>query len=104
MPGSCIFPENFQWDAFAGVSLNKANINLPELNQLGYVDESGNDAIDVLQSKRRFEKPRKYNRHKCRCQFSYFFGKTRRRSGISIGLSYSGFKAYYELTSPIVYI
>ena len=103
-PAVAYFPKNFQWDAFAGVSLNKANINLPELNQLGYVDESGNDAIDVLQSKKGVLKnPGNTTGINAGANFSYFFGKTRRRSGISIGLSYSGFKAYYELTSPIVY-
>jgi len=34
------------------LQFNAAKINLPELNQVGYLDASGKDAMDVLQSKR----------------------------------------------------
>lgn len=98
------FARNFQWDAFVGLQMNDAKINLPELNQLGYIDESGNDAMDVLQSKKGVLKnPGTAAGINIGADFSYFFGKTKRRSGISIGLSYSRFKADYELTSPVMY-
>lgn len=103
-PAAAYFANNFQWTAFAGIQLNTLNINLPELNQLGYVDESGNDALDVLQSKKGVLKnPGTAAGINIGADFSYFFGKTKRRSGISIGLSYAGFKADYELTNPIIY-
>ncbi len=93
-----------QSDGFIGVQFNSADINLPELNQLDYRDESGNDAMDVLQSKKGvLQNPGIIPGIVVGGNFSYYFGENGKNAGVSIGFSYSGFKAVYQLTEPINY-
>ncbi len=98
------FITNSQHEVFLGLQQNSADINLPELNQLGYRDESGNDAMDVLQSDKGILKdPGKIPGIYAGYNFSYYFGEKRRNTGISIGFTYTSFKADYQLMQPIVY-
>jgi hypothetical protein len=76
---------------------------LPELNNLGYRDESGNDAMDVLQSKKGNLKANRWVPGiYAGGNFTYFFGK-KKKSGVSIGVNFSSLSAEYLLTSPVVY-
>jgi|GEM_PF-5981627 len=92
------------FDVFVGLQFNSAKINLPELNQLGYEDKSGNDLMDVLQSQKGVLKNngQLVGVH-AGANFIYYFGKRKKKSGISVGFDYSRFTAEYELTQPIVY-
>lgn len=102
-PDSYFITRN-QTDGFIGVQFNSADINLPELNQLDYRDESGNNAMDVLQSKKGvLQNPGLIPGIVVGGNFSYYFGENGKNAGISIGFSYSGFKAVYQLTEPITY-
>ena len=98
------FITNNKFDGFIGLQLNSAKINLPELNNLGYVDESGNDAMDVLQSQKGVLKnPGLVAGVFAGGNFTHYFGKNRKQTGISIGFTYAGFTADYQLTVPVVY-
>jgi hypothetical protein len=96
-------PENYfitnnKLDGFVGFQMNAANINLPELNQLGY------DVVDVLQSQKgALKNPGLTGGLTAGINYAYYFGHGTRKNGISVGLTYSGFTADYELTEPIVY-
>lgn len=92
-----------QVDGYLGFQMNSVEINLPELNQLGYKDESGNDAIRVLESKKgTLKNPRLISSFCGGVDATYFFGK-KRKSGLSVGITYTSFKANYLLGDPIVY-
>ena len=97
------FSSHKQIDGFIGFQLNSTKIHLPELNNLGYKDNSGNDEVDVLQSQKGNLKTNRWvpGTH-AGANFTYFFGK-KRKSGVSIGLSFSWMSADYLLVSPIVY-
>ncbi len=98
------FSTKNQAEVFVGLQLNAAKINLPELNNLGYRDASGRDAIDVLQSKKGvLLNPGSVTGICAGGSYAYFFGGKRKRTGISVGFTYSGFTARYTLTEPIVY-
>jgi len=102
-PPSYFFTKN-ELDGFIGLQLHFAKINLPGLNQLGYRDQSGKDAMDVLQSKKGILKspgglPGVY----AGGNFTFFFGQKRKQRGISLGFTYSRFTAEYQLTDPMVY-
>ncbi len=98
------FITNNQIDGFIGVQFNSADINLPALNQLGYLDESGRDAMDVLQSKKgRLQNPGKVAGFNAGLNYTYFFGEKRKKIGISPGLAFSTFTATYLLTDPVLY-
>ena len=85
------------------MQFNSAKINLPELNNLGYTDAAGKDAMDVLQSKKGVLKnPGLVAGVSAGLNFAYYFGQSK-RSGISAGVTFSRFNADYQLTSPIVY-
>lgn len=102
-PNSYFITSN-QTDGFVGVQFNSADILLPELNQLNYRDQSGNDAMDVLQSKKGvLQNPGIIQGFAAGANFSYFFGENGKNAGISFGFSVSGFKAVYQLTAPMVY-
>ena len=96
-------PENYfitnnKLDGFVGFEINSATINLPELNQLGY------DVVDVLQSnKGALKNPGLTGGLTAGISYARYFGHHTRKSGISVGLTYSGFTADYELTEPVVY-
>ena len=92
------------FDLFLGWQSNSANINLPELNQLGYL-ESGKDAIDVLQSKKgALENPGQTSSISAGGNFIYYFGKRKKKSGISLGIDYTRFNPVeYTLVEPMVY-
>lgn len=91
-------------DGFIGLQMNAAKLSLPELNELGYTDPSGNDLTDVLQSKKGVLKnPANVASIYAGGNFTYYFGQKRKRSGISVGLTYSGFTAAYQLAEPVVY-
>lgn len=84
--------------------MNLVKINLPELNQLGYIDQSGKDAMDVLQSKKGILKnPGRIVGIYAGGNFTYYFGHGRKQTGISVGLTYSEFTAEYELMDPMLY-
>jgi len=102
-PNSYFITSN-QTDGFIGIQFNSSDIMLPELNQLNYRDESGNDAMDVLQSKRGvLQNPGITQGIVVGGNFSYYFGENGKNAGISIGFSFSSFKAVYQLTEPVVY-
>ncbi len=91
-------------EAFIGLQQHSAKINLPELNQLGYRDKSGKDAMDIAQSKKGILKnPGRISGVYAGGNFTYYFGKKMKKSGISGGFTYSALTAQYELTDPIVY-
>ncbi len=97
------FGTNKAINVFLGVQQNSAPINLPELNDLGYSDADGNNATDILQSKKGvLQNPGSKTGIYAGGDFAYFFGK-RKRTGISAGFTYSGFTAEYLLTEPMVY-
>ncbi len=97
------FSTRKQVDGFVGLQLNSAKINLPELNNLGYRDESGNDAVRVLESKKGLLKnPRLLPGLYGGGDITYYFGR-RKKIGLSVGFTYTSFKANYELTEPINY-
>ncbi len=92
------------FEGFAGLQFNAGKINLPALNQLGYADAAGNNATDVLQSKKGIlTNPGMVAGVYGGGSFSYYFGKKRKKTGISAGISYARFNADYQLTDPIVY-
>jgi len=86
------------FDGFIGVQMNVAKINLPELNKVGY------DAMDILQSKKGVLKnPGSKFGIYAGGNYTHYFGKERKNIGLSIGFTYAGFAADYQLTDPIVY-
>lgn len=98
------FITNNKFDGFIGLQLNSAKINLPELNNLGYVDEAGKDAMDVLQSQKGVLKnPGLAAGLFAGGNFTHYFGKDKRQIGISVGFTYARFNADYQLTTPVVY-
>ena len=102
-PPSYFFTRH-DWDAFIGLQLQSLKLNLPELNQLGYVDQSGKDGIDVLQSKKgTLKNPGAVATAYAGGNYTFYFGQKRRKIGISVGITYSGLSAEYALTEPIVY-
>jgi hypothetical protein len=98
------FYTKYEFDLFLGWQSNSAKINLPELNQLGYL-ESGKDAIDVLQSKKGVLKnPGQTSSISAGGNFIYYFGKRKKKSGISVGIDYTRFNPKeYKLVEPMVY-
>lgn len=98
------FISNKEFEGFVGFQLNAAPINLPELNKLGYRDAAGNDAMDVLQSKKGVLKnPGLTGGLYAGVSYAHYFGKKKKQNGISVGVTYSAFKASYQLTEPVVY-
>ncbi len=98
------FINQSQIEGFIGAQLNSADINLPELNQLGYVDQSGNNATDVLQSEKGILKnPGSKPGISVGGNYIFYFGTRRRNTGVSIGFTYSAFKADYQLEAPMIY-
>ncbi len=90
-------------DGFVGVQLNDAAIQLPELNNLGYADANGNSLTDVLQSEKgALKNPKLKPGTYAGANFTRYFGKSK-QTGISAGVTYSGFRADYQLTAPMVY-
>jgi hypothetical protein len=84
--------------------LNSVKINLPELDQLGYADQAGNDAMDVLQSKKgSLKNIAPIAAVNAGGNFTYYFGHRKKQNGISIGFHYSGFTSEYQLEDPMVY-
>ncbi|MEP7107929.1 MAG: hypothetical protein ABI760_08100 [Ferruginibacter sp.] len=97
------FVTSKQFDGFVGLQMNSAKINLPELNQFGYVDRNGKDAMDVMQSKKgAIRNPGQAAGIYAGVNFAYYFGR-KRKNGISVGAIYSKFSASYQLTEPVVY-
>lgn len=91
-------------EGFIGVQLNNAKINLPELNNLGYVDNGGNNLVDVLQSEKgALKNPGQVTGLSAGINYAYYFGKAKKQWGLSVGISYSAFKADYQLLSGIGY-
>ena len=102
-PFSYFFTKN-EFDGFIGLQFNSVPINLPEKNELGYLDASGQDAMDVLQSyKGTLTKPGMLAGVHAGGNIIFYFGQKRKKSGISIGFTYSGLTAEYRLTDSIVY-
>jgi hypothetical protein len=89
-----------------GLQLNTAHIGLPDLNKLGYTDQNGGDATDVLQSI-----PGSLRHVSPAVGFylsgslAYFFGWDAKRTGICVGLTYARFTNSYDLeeNSEMVY-
>lgn len=97
------FSSKIQGDLFVGFQANSTRINLPELNQLGYQDASGNDAVDVLQSKKgALSDPGSITGISAGGNLIFFIGK-KRKTGVSIGAVFSRYTANYSLTQPVVY-
>ena len=97
------FSTRMEISGFLGLQFNSPKINLPELNDLGYRDVSGKDAIDVLQSKKGvLQDPGIVTGIYAGGDFTYYLGK-RKQTGISAGFTYAGFTALYKLTEPIIY-
>ena len=97
------FSTNKEVSGFFGAQQNSAKINLPELTDLGYRNADGSDAIDVLQSQKGvLQNPGSTLGIYAGGSFAYYFGK-RKRAGISVGFTYSGFSAQYLLTEPMIY-
>ena len=93
-----------EFTVFLGVQMHKQNIALPELNQLGYVDPAGNDAMDVLQSKKgALKNPGQVLGVFAGGNLTHYFGQGRKRSGVSVGFTYSKFAAEFSLTDSVVY-
>lgn len=91
-------------DVVIGLQYNTEKISLPELNRLGYGDQLGGDVVDVLQSKKGALKwPAQISSIYPGGSYSYYFGRGKKKSGISVGFAYSRFTAEYELTEPAVY-
>ncbi len=98
------FTTNRQIQAFVGVQFSRPEINLPELNNLGYTDDNGKDAMDVLESKKgAIQNPASVNGIFAGGNYTFYFGKNAKKSGISVGINYTRFVAAFELTEPIVY-
>ncbi len=98
------FITNSSLEGFIGLQLNNAKINLPELNELGYVDNAGNNLVDVLQSEKgTLKNPGQVTGVTLGISYAYYFGKAKKQLGISAGISYAAFKADYQLSSKIVY-
>jgi hypothetical protein len=97
------FSKNEEVSVFFGLQQNSAKINLPGLNNLGYRDAEGKNAMDVLQSQKgALQNPSNASGIYAGGDFTWYFGK-RKQTGISAGFTYSGFKAEYILTEPAVY-
>ncbi len=91
-------------DMFLGFQSHQQDIGLPELNQLGYVDAAGADAMDVLQSKKgALSQPGRLTGFFAGGNYAIFFGRRKKKTGVSIGLTYSKFAGNYEMTDPAVY-
>ena len=90
-------------DGYAGLQMNSAKINLPELNQLGYADNAGNNAMDINQSKKgSLKNPGLRPGIHAAGNFSYYFGKNAKKSGLSIGAAFSAFIADYQLSDSVM--
>ena len=97
------FSSKILGDVFVGFQVNSTTINLPELNQLGYLDEAGNDAVDVLQSKKgMLNNPGSITGISAGGNVIFYIGK-KRKMGVSVGAVFSRYTANYTLTDPIVY-
>lgn len=91
-------------EGFVGLQLNAASINLSELNQLGYMDASGNNATDVLQSKKgSLKNPGLRPGIYAGGNYTYYAGRVQRDMGISIGVNFTAFFADYQLSDPVMY-
>jgi hypothetical protein len=91
-------------EGFVGVQMNVAGINLSELNQLGYVDASGNSATDVLQSsKGNLKNPGLRPGIYAGGNYTYYAGRVQRDIGLSVGVNFTAFFADYRLTEPVMY-
>jgi len=98
------FVTNGQLNGAIGLQFNLPKTNLPALDELGYRDESGADAMDVLQSKTgSLKSSTAVSGIYAGGNVVYFFGKDAKRTGISAGFSYSRCVTNYELADPIVY-
>lgn len=98
------FITKYSIDAFVGIQMNFAAINLPELNQLGYVDGSGNNATDILQSKKgSVQNPGLRAGIYTGGNFTFYLGDKKKKNGISLGITYTKFFADYQLTEPVIY-
>ncbi len=98
------FVTRHEFDGFVGLQINSVDITLPDLDQLGYRDASGNDLMDKSQFKKGVLKnpgilPGIY----AGGHFTWYFGQKKRRSGITLGFTYSGINAEYDLSGPINY-
>jgi len=91
-------------EGFVGLQFNSAGINLTELNQLGYVDSDGNNATDVLQSRKgSLKNPGLRAGIYAGGNYTYYAGRVERDIGISIGVNYTAFFADYVLDEPVMY-
>lgn len=101
-PISYFFNHN-AFEGFVGFQLNSVKVNLPELNQLGYKDENGNDAMDILLSRKgKLSEPKLIFAINIGAYYDCYFGK-RKRVGLSTGFNYTKFSATYTVTDSIVY-
>ena len=87
-----------------GLQQHLVTIEMPELNQLGYVDQSGVNLVDVLQSKQgKLNTPRRLISAYSGGSYSFYFGKKKKQVGISLGITFSRFSGDYTLLDSIVY-
>lgn len=92
------FLSAFNFSVWGGAQVNSAKMNLPELDKLGY------NSLDFNQSsKGALKSPGLIISPIVGTDFAYFFGKKKKRAGISLGISYTGFAATYEVTDAAVY-
>lgn len=92
-----------QLAGFVGAQYNNQKINLPALNKLGYQD-AGFDATDVLQSKKgSIKNSGAVLGIYAGANFVYYPGKNAKRTGLSVGFTYSRAVAGFKLTEPAVY-
>ena len=106
-PPSYFLTKN-EFDGFVGLQFNMAKINLPEINQLGYRNAAGTDLVDhnpSLTKKGVLNNPGMIAGINAGANFIRYFGQKRKRSGISMGFTYSALTATYKLdeSQPIAY-
>ena len=92
------FLSNVNVTAWIGAHLNDAGLNMPSLDLLGY------NETDVLQSSEgKLESPGLIFSPVFGADIAWYFGKKKKRAGIALGISYTGFSADYRVTEDAIY-
>lgn len=92
------FLSNVNVTAWIGAHVNDAGLNMPSLDQLGYNEP------DFLQSSEgKLESPGLIFSPVIGADIAWYFGKKKKRAGIALGISYTGFSADYVVSEDAVY-
>ena len=92
------FLSKVSFSVYTGIQMNSVDLNLPELDKLGYSGLDFNES-----NKGKLKNPGMILSAVAGANLAYYFGSKKKDVGISAGIVYTAFTSTYEIVDPVIY-